>query len=380
MVRFLHTSDWQLGMTRHALAGEAMSRFAQDRIDVVRRMAALASERGCAFAVVAGDVFETNQVERKTVQRALEALSAFSVPVYLLPGNHDPLDAASVYRSSAFLAGCPEIVRVLDGEAPERPAPGVEVVGAPWRSKRPLEDLASAAAAGCDPASGSTRIVVAHGQIDALVPETADPALIRAAALERAIAEGRAHYVALGDRHSTKQVGDTGRIWYAGAPEATAYREDDPGNALIVDCDGERVEVDPVRVGRWRFVEVSGELAGEADVDAVLAELTEIDDKPRAVVKLGLRGALSLRDRERLEASLGEVAERFAAVERPPRRQDLHVQPRDGDFSELPVRGYAAAARDRLQALAEGGGERAGEAADALGLLLRLARAREARR
>jgi DNA repair exonuclease SbcCD nuclease subunit len=380
VVRFLHTADWQLGMTRHFLGPEAMSRFAQDRIDAIERMAELASDRACAFAVVCGDVFETNQVERKTVQRALEALSKFSMPVYLLPGNHDPLDAASVYRSSVFVEGCPEHVRVLDGREPEAPVEGVEVVGAPWRSKRPLEDLASAAAAACAPDPAITRILVAHGQIDALVPDTPNPALIRKEALERAIDEGRVQFVALGDRHSARQVGESGRIWYAGAPEATAYREDDPGNALVVDCDREHVRVEAVRVGRWQFVEIDEQVDGRADVDALLEALAALDDKPRAVVKLGLRGTLNLRERERLEAALGDLEDRLAALERPARRQALHLRPSDDDLAELPLRGYAAAARDRLVAMTTAGGEDADVAADALGLLVRLAHAKEATR
>ena len=32
-VRFPHTSDWQLGMTRHFLEGEAQARYSAARID-----------------------------------------------------------------------------------------------------------------------------------------------------------------------------------------------------------------------------------------------------------------------------------------------------------------------------------------------------------
>ena len=70
MVRFLHTADWQLGMTRHFLDEEAQGRFSQARIDVIVRMAELADRRDCAFVVVAGDVFETNQPDRRTLGRA----------------------------------------------------------------------------------------------------------------------------------------------------------------------------------------------------------------------------------------------------------------------------------------------------------------------
>ena len=51
-MRILHTSDWQLGMTRHYLAGEAQPRFTADRVDTVRTLLALALERECSFVVV----------------------------------------------------------------------------------------------------------------------------------------------------------------------------------------------------------------------------------------------------------------------------------------------------------------------------------------
>jgi DNA repair exonuclease SbcCD nuclease subunit len=97
VIRFLHSGDWQLGMTRSVLGDEAQARFADARIAVVRRLGELAREQRCAFVLVCGDVFESNQVDRRTLSRALEALAGVSVPVFLLPGNHDPLDAASLY-------------------------------------------------------------------------------------------------------------------------------------------------------------------------------------------------------------------------------------------------------------------------------------------
>src|ERR1035437_7212692 len=164
-VRFIHTADWQLGMTRHFLSGEAQSRFSQARIDAIRRIGALATEEKASFVVVAGDVFETNQVETRTVRRALEALSDVPVPVYLLPGNHDPLDAGSVYRSPTFNRQRPDNVIVLDDASPRMPTDGVEVVGAPWTSKQALRDPVEAAVAGLQPSPAVPRVLVAHGQI-----------------------------------------------------------------------------------------------------------------------------------------------------------------------------------------------------------------------
>ena len=100
--RFLHTADWQLGMRRHFLKEEALPRYMQARIDAIVRIGEIAAKEEFEFVVVAGDVFESNQVDRRTSSRALEALATIRCPVYLLPGNHDPYDAASLYRAREF--------------------------------------------------------------------------------------------------------------------------------------------------------------------------------------------------------------------------------------------------------------------------------------
>ena len=165
------------------------------------------------------DVLHRRAGEFDDIVRALEALRSFTVPVYLLPANHDPLNAASVYRSPEFLANVPAHVTVLATSEPLTVTGGVaEVVGAPWESKHPLADLAGRACADL-PTRGSgapPRILVAHGAVDAGAPDTDNPALIRLAAAEAALAAGSIDYIALGDRHSTTPIGTTNRIWYSG--------------------------------------------------------------------------------------------------------------------------------------------------------------------
>jgi len=144
-VRFVHTADWQLGMTRRilgarppkeagGLTGEAQARFAEARLDAVRALGQIADAQDAAFVLVCGDVFESNLVGPDVVARACEALGSFRTPVLLLPGNHDPADAACVLRRPDFVRRCPAHVRVLDTPGVHEIAPGIEVVAAPWRS------------------------------------------------------------------------------------------------------------------------------------------------------------------------------------------------------------------------------------------------------
>src|ERR1700674_5735857 len=112
-VRFVQTADWQLGMRPYYLDERTQELFAEARFDAIRQIGRVAQHEACDCVVVAGDVFE-NQPDRRTVARALDAMATIPLPVYLLPGNHDPLEPGSVYRSTAFTSRKPENVHVLD--------------------------------------------------------------------------------------------------------------------------------------------------------------------------------------------------------------------------------------------------------------------------
>jgi len=361
VVRFLHTADWQLGMTRHFLSEEAQGRFSQARIDAITTMAAVAAGRDAAFVVVAGDVFETNQPDRTTLGRALDALGSFVVPVYLLPGNHDPDDPGSVYRQRSFVERCPDHVVVLREGDVHRPVSDVEVVGAPWTSKHPVTDLLAEACAALEP-DGVLRVLGDFGA----------PGSFRLAEIEPVVRDGRVSYLALGDRHSTTQVGQTGRIWYSGAPEPTAYPEEDPGNVLLVDLATDPPAVERIPVGTWHFHLVARSVDGDDDLDRLLADLDAMTDRSRAIVKVKVDGVLTLAQAARLERELEDRAEVVGALEFPERHRDIQIAPDAADVAELPLTGYAALARDRL--LERSGTDRddAQTATDALGLLVRL--------
>jgi hypothetical protein len=180
--------------------------------------------------------------------------------------------------------------------------------------------------------------------------------------------------VALGDRHSTTSVGDSGRIWYAGAPEPTRFTEVDPGNALVVSLttDDGSVRVEPHRIGTWRYLEHAVDLNGDADIAALDAWLHGIESKDRSIVKLVASGTLSLAAGARLDATLEHHRDLLASLELSAGRNELVRMPDDVDFADLALSGFAAAALTDLRDLADAPGERAGAAQDALALLYRL--------
>jgi DNA repair exonuclease SbcCD nuclease subunit len=180
------------------------------------------------------------------------------------------------------------------------------------------------------------------------------------------------HYLALGDRHSHAEIGSTKRINYSGSPEATDYRDRDAGKVLVVELDGEHVSVTPHTIGQWRFVEITQELTDEPDVDSLEEALGRVAHKDRTIVKLKLQGSVTLRQWQRVERLLDEARDLFAAIEQPERHRDVAIVPEDTDFSDLDLKGYAAQGLGELRQRAQGAGDEAQTARDALALLLRL--------
>ena len=219
--------------------------------------------------------------------------------------------------------------------------------------------------------TSALRIVVGHGAIDSLSPNPNDPRLIGLERLEDRISAGLIHYVALGDRHSTTNVGATGRVYYAGAPEPTDYDEIDPGNVLLVDLAADNIDVAVRRVGTWQFLSQHWDLSSDRDIEALEEWLSGLEDKDRTIVKLSMVGQVSVAQKSRLDDLLEHQADLLAALETWERHSDLVVIPDDADLDHFGLSGFASDALSDLQITAEQG-EQALVARDALALLYRL--------
>tara|TARA_R110002073_G_scaffold249977_1_gene412720 strand:+ start:634 stop:1803 length:1170 start_codon:yes stop_codon:yes gene_type:complete len=370
-VKFIHTSDWQIGMTRAFLSQEAAARYSQARIDAIRSLGQLAEEHDADFMVVAGDVFESNQLSAQTLSRALDALNSVPVPVFLLPGNHDPLDASTIFRSNAFRDQARGHIIVVENNEPV-PVPGlanVEVVGAPWFSKRPAEDLCARALQALKPAPGVTRILLGHGQVDSLSPDQSQPGVVSQARLEQALADGQVHYVALGDRHSLTNVGNSGRLCYSGTPLVTDFDEVDPNKALLVELDTDTCSLTPLNTGFWEFQALQRDINAPEDLAAFAQWLDAVRGKECTVLKVGFTGSVNLALAAELDALLEAQSHVFASLKRRERTTDLAVIPDALDDNAIALSGYADATWKALltQAATDD------TATDALRLMYRLA-------
>jgi DNA repair exonuclease SbcCD nuclease subunit len=366
-LRFLHTADWQLGLRVRYIPGDAGARVRDARLSAVKRIGEVAAEQGAEFVVVAGDVFEHHGLKPATVRKAFDLLKEFPVPVYLLPGNHDPYTPDALYCSPLWKRECPDNVHVLALTDPVAVRDAAHLLPCPIRDRTVLDDPTEHLTAEFGPDEGY-RIGVAHGgvrEILAGMVEDEDELAVNISA--ETAARGRLDYLALGDWHGLFQVDD--RTWYSGTPEATRFKEKDPGKVLVVELaePGAAPTVTPVAVNGLSWHPRRAELDGEDDLQALVELLEAIPDKGDALVELRLAGTVDVEMRARLDGEVLDQARdrlRWLRV----RDDDLHTVVRTEDLAEIASEGWVKEVVDALAA------DEAEDAQRALRLLYRLHR------
>ena len=357
MTRFLHTSDWHLGMTRHYLSkrgdDDPQARFTADRIEAVRRLGDVAHQEGCEFVVVAGDVFETQNVSAQIIARACEAMASIDIPVYLLPGNHDSLEPGCLWDGQDFLRRCPSNVHVLRDQAETQVTNGnglviATIVAAPLTTRHPSTDPLAKLAMSLKPTE-TPRILVGHGQLEGLSGDTRD-ALISRSPLDEAIARGALHYVALGDRHIAWPLNDDhAAIRYSGTQESTSFNEVGVGTTVIVDL-GDPLTCQTIDVGTWLHARVSQEVAGEADLQILRDRLDFFDHRDRTIIRYDLHGQVTIPQQAELDEILADYETVFASLEPSENRHDLTVVGNDISLAEADVPGWVREAAEEFRA------------------------------
>jgi DNA repair exonuclease SbcCD nuclease subunit len=303
-VRVFQTADWQIGM-RAAHAGEAGVRVREERLAAARRVAEAARGAGADFCVVAGDTFEDNGVDRLLVQKVVDILAGFGGPVYVLPGNHDPLVPGSIWEHPAWRSAGD--VAVLRDEQPVE-VPGGLLFPCPARSKHSGKDPT----AWMPPRTGDAiRIGVAHGTVEGTPQEEPDYPIARDAAVRAGL-----DYLALGHWHSTATYpGPDGavRMAYSGTHETTKFGERDSGNALIVEIPaaGSPPVVTPVRTGGLSWVTFEEELRAAGDLARLRERIEAIKNPASVLVELRIGGVLAAADRDEMARLQEILASRF---------------------------------------------------------------------
>ncbi len=333
------------------------TRFRAARLQAVGNLMDLAISREADLVLCAGDLFEHNGVDRKLVSDFLSTLgSRPGMPVYLLPGNHDPLSADSVYRSDVFQKQPPSNVTLLSRREPLKLESGKGTLyPCPCFQADSYDDPTDWIEARED--SDGIRIGVAHGNWSLVIGDTrSDHPIPTAAATSRQL-----DYLALGHWHSTfpdpsAPASREGRTFYSGTPEPTRFGERDSGNVLLVEIEdpGARPSVETIRVARLRHQEETIESPSQQTLQELQARLQKVESPEDVLLRVRLTGLTaldSLGPLKDLQLWLEDESSFFHAVLD---RTKLLPKPSDEELDQLAPGGFLRATLDRLRRIAAG--------------------------
>ncbi len=301
MVRFIQTSDWQIGMKGGGL-GEAGPIVREIRIESIRNVLTSAQKQNVDFVLLCGDIFEHNMVSQEEVKKVVAIFNQYpNTPLYLLPGNHDMLGADCVYNRAIFQrVSHLTILRTSDY---------IELTGAILHPCPVLSRFATHDLTGPIPVVREVvgiHIGVAHGSLigKSPAPSWEDTDLpIDLSCVDRTGID----YLALGHWHSHRTFNDgTGivRLAYSGTHEQTNFGEDNAGQCLLVEIDGKgnAPKIEPIRTGQltWESREF------EVKDSSSLIELKNYFESIKSIdlVRLVLRGELPVESKEKLDSML----------------------------------------------------------------------------
>jgi DNA repair exonuclease SbcCD nuclease subunit len=339
MLKVLHTADWHVGRSFAQFKEEDARKLARERLKVIDRILGLAEQYDVDAVLCAGDLFDGEDPGEPWWRGLAESFvrrKTWTRPVVLLPGNHDPLTAQSVYSANhPFRRALPEWVHIVDREGFQLPLPHDAIVyGAPCTTKAGDRDLAMSL-----PVRGEgdtrVRIGLVHGSTFDMPGYATNFPVSSEATKERGL-----DYLAIGDHHSFREIpeGALAPIVYPSAPEPTNFKEHDAGYVALVwfTRHGNRPRIQRERVARWIWRDVTVRC---------LAELRELanDDLLSTVLRLKLDLAISVSELREAESILSSLrgteatsAQTAAFVCEPSDAWSLVADPGEIDVQGLP--------------------------------------------
>jgi DNA repair exonuclease SbcCD nuclease subunit len=217
MLRFVHTSDLHLG-----------DRWADGRA-ALEGVVDLAQLVQADAIVMAGDVFDDNRVGDDEVQNLLQEIRRFERPVFVLPGNHDPYDASSVYLRTSLPDRPRNLLLLTDVSTPiSVQGLDLQVWGSPTvdhtPSFHPLRQVPERTRSGW-------YVVVAHG----FVVQRPEDYMRSSPILAEEISKAACDYIALGHIDLFRDVtqGHAPAV-YSGSPRTLNGKR---GTAVVVEFD-----------------------------------------------------------------------------------------------------------------------------------------------
>jgi len=322
-ITFIHTADWQIGKPFHGVEdSDKRALLRNERVDSIRRFAAIITQHNAEFILVAGDLFDSPTPTNSNVSAILGAIGDLKKPVYVISGNHDFAGPGSLWEQDFFKNEknrlAPNLHMLLNNE-PVILDKAI-LFPCPLMRRHESSDL-TAWLRNVDfnqIPDNKVRIVLAHGSVlDFQGAKDEDEASELASTNYIDINKlplDQFDYVALGDWHGTKKINS--KTWYAGTHEADRFGKGEdynPGNILIVKTERgmETPDIIVHKTGRIKWIETEKHISEASLLDNLEDEIsTNFENRMDiGLLKLNLTGSLGLQAQNALQ----DLIERFSA-------------------------------------------------------------------
>ncbi len=335
MVRFLHVADLHLGLRITRFEEVACSRIGEARFEAIEQLRARAVENQVHFILIAGDVFDDHSVSRVIAERAFTLFegSAIPCPVYIIPGNHDPLSPGGVWDRDPWTRDqATKHIQLLREQTPLT-VPGVPVTifPCPLRSRTSSDDPTAWIAA--HPRTSDDRMIrigLAHGSLNLFPNLPLDDHLIRKDAADCLGLD----YLALGHwhkplRHQSADGADrtaysgthepmrfpgtgaglsTGWSSYSADGDAERFQDEGRGTALLVTIEGPESppRIETIEVGRLRWIAERQDITSKT-LEEIISTYAGSDSRELTLLRLSLFGVIDPEKYLQIDTVLRDV-------------------------------------------------------------------------
>ena len=258
MIKILHSSDWHLDSPLQGRGSRQTRLLRRNLLEIPGKVAQLCRQEHCDLMVLPGDLFDGGYTQ-ESYQAVYDALQEAAVPVFIAPGNHDPLTSDSPWLRELW----PDNVHIFKHAAIESVALkdlDCRVYGAGFESMDCPGLLAGFRAEQTE----QYAVGVFHGD-----PTQINSPYCPITSLQ--VAQSELTYLALGHVHKGDSFQESKTLCaWPGCPMGRGYDEQGQKGVLIVTLD-ETAEARFVPLDMPRFYDLTAP-AGE-DVSATLAKL-----------------------------------------------------------------------------------------------------------
>jgi DNA repair protein SbcD/Mre11 len=295
--RFMHAADLHLDSPFIGISGldDNLRSFVQEStFRALERLVQLAIDQHVDFIVISGDIYDSSNISLRAQLRFLESLSRLGmegIAVYVIHGNHDPLDSTKLTMTlpphvHVFGAEPASVTAVRRSDHQEVAV----ITGMSYPTSKVTDNIAIRYPA---PSSGLYHIGLLHANVDG------DPQHeTYAPCTKRDLIQAGYHYWALGHIHSRRTLQESPFIVYPGNIQGRHVRETGPKGCYIVDVDGSfntKLSFHELDSMRWHIVEAPLDSYQDVDewrrsLESILTEIARENADGLSMIRVRITG------------------------------------------------------------------------------------------